>query len=179
MFAACDNSAGESGDSNETQTLTSAEFFAELKKRENASIADKKWEKVDVFITTVIDGVTETYNVVGDKIIHMANTASVIKFDMSGSAETFPIFGLSTYDGKITQLRAEKYEKIGNILKCMWDSYDSHDGFSETVECTFDADGYLTEYSLTYTGEDFVTKANARYSNYSGEGIFPDASEGQ
>ena len=61
----------------------------------------------------------------------------------------------------------------------MWDSYDSHDGFSETVECTFDADGYLTEYSLTYTGEDFVTKANARYSNYSGEGIFPDASEGQ
>ena len=183
MFAACDNSGNSSKDNPEDgkssaseelqeRELTSAEFFAELKKRETASIAAKKWAKADLLINAVIDGETKTWNVVGGEITHKENGRSSMTFE-EGSLD---VFGFSTYEGQITQLQSEKYEKIGDILKCTWISFDAHDGFTETIKCTFDADGYLTEYIEAYAGE-VNSESKATFSNYSGEGVFPDAGE--
>lgn len=183
MFAACDNSGnsskdnpkdGKSSASEELQEreLTSAEFFAELKKRETASIAAKKWAKADLVIDAVIGGETKTWNVVGGEIIHKANGRSSIDFE-EGSLD---VFGFSAYEGQITQLQSEKYEKIGDILKCTWISSDEHDGLTETIKCTFDADGYLTEYIEAYSGE-VNSESKATFLNYSGEGEFSDNGE--
>ena len=181
-FAACGNSEDNSKDGSEDsknaseelqeRELTSAEFFAELKKRETASIAAKKWAKADLVIDAVIGGETKTWNVVGGEIIHKANGRSAMNFE-EGSLD---VFGYSTYEGQITQLQSEKYEKIGDILKCTWISFDAHDGFTETIKCTFDADGYLTEYIEAYAGE-VNSESKATFSNYSGEGEFSDNGE--
>lgn len=181
-FAACGNSEDNSKDGSEdsksaseelqARELTSAEFFAELKKRETASIAAKKWAKVDLVIDAVIGGETKTWNVVGGEIIHKANGRSSIDFE-EGSLD---VFGFSAYEGQITQLQSEKYEKIGDILKCTWISSDEHDGLTETIKCTFDADGYLTEYIEAYSGE-VNSESKATFTNYSGEGVFPDEGE--
>lgn len=183
MFAACDNSGNGSKDNQEDgkssaseelqeRELTSAEFFAELKKRETASIAAKKWAKADLLINAVIGGETKTWNVVGGEIIHKANGRSSIDFE-EGSLD---VFGFSAYEGQITQLQSEKYEKIGDILKCTWISSDEHDGLTETIKCTFDADGYLTEYIEAYSGE-VNSESKATFLNYSGEGEFSDNGE--
>lgn len=181
-FAACGNSEDNSKDGSEdnksaseelqARELTSAEFFAELKKRETASIAAKKWAKADLVIDAVIGGETKTWNVVGGEIIHKANGRSSIDFE-EGSLD---VFGFSAYEGQITQLQSEKYEKIGDILKCTWISSDEHDGLTETIKCTFDADGYLTEYIEAYSGE-VNSESKATFLNYSGEGEFSDNGE--
>lgn len=183
MFAACDNSGNGSKDNQEDgkssaseelqeRELTSAEFFAELKKRETASIAAKKWAKADLLINAVIDGETKTWNVVGGEITHKENGRSSMTFE-EGSLD---VFGFSAYEGQITRLQSEKYEKIGDILKCTWISFDAHDGLTETIKCTFDADGYLTEFIEAYAGE-VNSESKATFSNYSGEGVFLDAGE--
>lgn len=178
-FAACDNSKDNSGDSGsgaseepQVQELTSAEFFAELKTRETASIAAKKWAKADLFINAVIDGETKTWNVVGGEIVHKANGRSAIKFEK----DSLDVFGYSTYQGEITLLVSEKYEKIGDILKCVWIASDGAE--KETAKCTFDADGYVTEYTYEFEFSDGDTNAfQATFSNYAGEGEFPSESE--
>lgn len=181
-FAACGNSEDNSKDGSEdnksaseelqARELTSAEFFAELKKRETASIAAKKWAKADLVIDAVIGGETKTWNVVGGEITHKENGRSSMTFE-EGSLD---VFGYSAYEGQITQLQSEKYEKIGDILKCTWVSFDAHDGLTETIKCTFDADGYLTEYIEAYAGE-VNSESKATFTNYSGEGVFPDEGE--
>lgn len=201
-FAACDNSdgkddadktpsdivtdgdsdnSGETGGTTEeakTQTLTRAEFFTELKKRETASIEAKKWGKADLSMTAVINGETKTWNVTGEKITYSAGGTGHITYERNGSSELgVDIFGFSTYEEMVSQVQTEKYEKIGESIKFTWYAADETEGFSRTMECTFDADGYLTDYKDVYADKTNSSESKATFSNFTGEGEFPSASE--
>ena len=200
-FAACDNTEEKSGDkttpdtvadgstdsgsngSSGTQTpqsqeMTRAEFFAELKKRETASIAAKKWGKADLSMTAVINDETKTWNVTGEKITHMADGTGNITYERNGgSALWLDVFGFSTYEGMTSQVQTEKYEKIGENIKFTWYAADETEGFSRTMEGTLNADGYLTDYKDVYADKTNSSESKATFSNFADEGEFPAASE--
>lgn len=203
-FAACDNSdgkddadktpsdivtdgdsdnSGETGGTTEeakTQTLTRAEFFTELKKRETASIAAKKWGKADLSVTAVINGETKTWNVTGEKIVHEANGSGHITYERVGSSEAgLDVFGFSSYEEIMDQVQTEKYEKIGENIKFTWYAADETEGFSRTMEGTLNADGYLTDYKDVYADKTNSSESKATFSNFTGEGEFPSANENE
>lgn len=198
-FAACDNTEEKSGDkttpdtvadggtdgSSGTQTpqsqeMTRAEFFAELKTRETASIAAKKWGKADLSVTAVINGETKTWNVTGEKIVHEANGSGHITYERVGSSEAWlDVFGFSSYEEIMDQVQTEKYEKIGENIKFTWYAADETEGFSRTMEGTLNADGYLTDYKDVYADKTNSSESKATFSNFADEGEFPAASESE
>ena len=175
----CERMQKEAGGSTEeTQTLTRDEFFAELKKREDASKAAKKWGAADLSMTAIINGEKKTWNVTGGKITHTADGTSNIVYEQDGGSSLWlDIFGFSTYEKMASQVQTEKYEKIGESIRFTWYFVDETEGVSRTMECTFNADGYLTDCKDVYADKTSSSETQATFSNFTGEGEFPAESE--
>ena len=202
LFAACDNTEEKSDNkttsdmvtdsgtddsvngSSETQVpqsqeMTRVEFFTELKKREMASIAAKKWDRADLVINAVIDGETKMWNRTEGKIVHSSNGTGDIQYEQKDGSTSLLVIGFSMYEKRLSQVQTEKYEKIGESIKFTWYAVDEISGASRMMEGTINVDGYLTDCTDNYFDKTYSSEMKIKVSNYAGEGIFPDASESE
>ena len=152
----------------QSQEMTRVEFFTELKKREMASIAAKKWDRADLVINAVIDGETKMWNITEGKIV---------QYEQKDGSTSLLVIGFSMYEKRLSQVQTEKYEKIGESIKFTWYAVDEISGASRTMEGTINVDGYLTDCTDSYFDKTYSSEMKIKVSNYAGEGIFPDASE--
>lgn len=203
LFAACDNTEEKSDNkttpdtvtdsgtddsvngSSETQVpqsqeMTRVEFFAELKKREMASIAAKKWDRADLVINAVIDGETKMWNITEGKIVYSSNGTGDIQYEQKdGCSTSLLVIGYSMFEKKLSQVQTEKYEKIGESIKFTWYAVDEISGASRTMEGTINVDGYLMDGTDNYFDKTYSSEMKIKVSNFTGEGEFPSASENE
>lgn len=164
-----------------SEAISKEEFFAELEKREAASIAAKKWGAVNVRHSVNQKG-DDVENITKEnlKIVH-GQVASEVSFENENNAQiTYEVFRYSlrksedwNVDMPIAKKEA-KYWKNGEQLKAEWKVTAGGIQIIETV--TFDADGYVTEYKYSVynsNGSDCVLTKKAIFSGYSGEYNFP------
>ena len=142
--------------------------------------AAKKWGAADLSMTAIINGEKKTWNVTGGKITHTADGTSNIVYEQDGGSSLWlDIFGFSTYEKMASQVQTEKYEKIGESIRFTWYFVDETEGVSRTMECTFNADGYLTDCKDVYADKTSSSETQATFSNFTGEGEFPAESESE
>ena len=155
------------------ETLTEDEFFAELGRREQASIAAEKWGTVDVVMESTLNGETQSWNVPGAEIVHKENGQSyAIYYKTQGSTLWVDVFMFSLYRSQIEEGIVRTYEKDGDRLIMIWSV--EQENFSRLMKCTFDADGYLVKYEEDMVSEETHFVGLGTFTNYAGEYKLPE-----
>lgn len=153
----------------ETKTeMAEDEFFAELERREQASIAAKKWGRVDISLTGTANGKTKELNVPGAEIVHTADEQSHAIYEKTqSSTQWVDVFMYSLYRSQIEEGIVRKYEKEGDKLIMIW-SLET-ENFSRTMKRTFDADGYVIEAEEDVVSDGNHSTSLGTFSGYAGE----------
>lgn len=157
-----------------SETMTKEAFFAELEKREEISIAAKKWDTVNVKGTVTKNGVSVNVNMQNAKIHHSEEVRDSkdlsyvdIVYD-GGAIGGFPggisIFRLSEVLKELLDDKySVKFEKINTQLKL---TSNTEDSWGETI---IGNDGYITYCKSTYIIGNDLVEMELSLSGFSGK----------
>lgn len=153
------------------ETMTKADFYAEVKKREDASIAAKKWGTVNVIGTQTKNGVT--VNVYANNLpISHGMGFSMVKLTVSEgatgvSSTNVGVFGYSVMQNNTMNFSTEEFKKVGANLQAVWIA--TVNGETSSMKVTLNADGYLTEYEMKSESAAGTMAQKLTFSGYAGE----------
>lgn len=153
------------------ETMTKADFYAEVKKREDASIAAKKWGTVNVSGTQTKNGVTANVYANNAPISHGMGF-SMVKLTVSEgatgvSSTNVGVFGYSVMQNNTMNFSTEEFKKVGANLQAVWVA--TIDGETASMKATLNADGYLTEYEMKSESAAGTMAQKLTFSGYAGE----------
>ena len=153
------------------ETMTKADFYAEVKKREDASIAAKKWGTVNVSGTQTKNGVTANVYASNLPISHGMGF-SMVKLTVSEgatgvSSTNVGVFGYSVMQNNTTTFSTEEFKKVGANLQAVWVATEG--GETASMKATLNADGYLTEYEMKSESAAGTMAQKLTFSGYAGE----------
>lgn len=153
------------------ETMTKADFYAEVKKREDASIAAKKWGTVNVSGTQTKNGVTANVYANNAPISHGMGF-SMVKLTVSEgatgvSSTNVGVFGYSVMLKNTTIFSTEEFKKVGANLQAVWVA--TVDDETSSMKVTLNADGYLTEYEMKSESTAGTVEQKLTFSGYAGE----------
>lgn len=164
-------------------TMTEAEFFAELERREQASIAAKKWGTVNVSGTQTRNGVTVNVYASNLPISHGLGFSMVQLTVSEGvaavSTTTVGVFGYSVMQNNDTNFSTKEFKKVGANLQAVWIA--TVNGETGSMKATLNEDGYLTEYEMKSETDTETVEQKLTFSGYAGEynsGKKPDGDSG-
>ena len=151
--------------------MTKADFYTEVKKRETASIAAKKWGTVNVRGTQTKKGVTANVYANNAPISHGLGF-SMVKLTVSEgatgvSSTNVGVFGYSVMLKNTTIFSTEEFKKVGANLQAVWVA--TVDGETASMKVTLNADGYLTEYEMKSETATETVEQKLTFSGYAGE----------
>lgn len=153
------------------ETMTKAEFFAELERRETASIAAKKWGTVNVTGTQTRNGVTSNVRESNVQISHgqgFSTVQLIISEGATGSSRTsVGVFNYSVMQNNPTNFSTVEYKKVGANLQAVWIA--TVDGETASMKVTLDADGYATEYEMNSERDGSSLSQKFTLAGYAGE----------
>lgn len=185
-FASCANNDSDKDISNNDQsggktnveesiseTMTKEEFFAELEKREEVSIAAKKWDTVNVKGTITKKGVSVNVNMQNAKIHHSEEVYNAkdlsyvdIVYDDGAIGDVLDgifIFRLTVLKEVLDDKYSVKFEKIDTQLKLTSNTE------GECGETIIGNDGYITYCNSTYIIGDDLVEVELSLSGFSGK----------
>ncbi len=153
------------------ETMTKADFYAEVKKRETASIAAKKWGTVNVSGTQTKNGVTANVYANNAPISHGMGF-SMVKLTVSEgatgvSSTNVGVFGYSVMQKNTVTFSTEEFKKVGANLQAVWVA--TVDDETSSMKVTLNADGYLTEYEMKSETATETVEQKLTFSGYAGE----------
>ena len=153
------------------ETMTKADFYAEVKKREDASIAAKKWGTVNVSGTQTKNGVTANVYANNAPISHGMGF-SMVKLTVSEgatgvSSTNVGVFGYSVMQNNTMNFSTEEFKKVGANLQAVWVATEG--GETASMKVTLNADGYLTEYEMKSETATETVEQKLTFSGYAGE----------
>ena len=153
------------------ETMTKADFYAEVKKREDASIAAKKWGTVNVSGTQTKNGVTANVYANNAPISHGMGF-SMVKLTVSEgatgvSSTNVGVFGYSVMQNNTMNFSTEEFKKVGANLQAVWVATEG--GETASMKATLNADGYLTEYEMKSESATETVEQKLTFSGYAGE----------
>lgn len=153
------------------ETMTKADFYAEVKKREDASIAAKKWGTVNVIGTQTKNGVTANVYANNAPISHGMGF-SMVKLTVSEgatgvSSTNVGVFGYSVMQNNTMNFSTEEFKKVGANLQAVWIA--TVNGETSSMKVTLNADGYLTEYEMKSESAAGTMAQKLTFSGYAGE----------
>ena len=153
------------------ETMTKADFYAEVKKRETASIAAKKWGTVNVSGTQTKNGVTANVYANNAPISHGMGF-SMVKLTVSEgatgvSSTNVGVFGYSVMQKNTVTFSTEEFKKVGANLQAVWVA--TVDDETSSMKVTLNADGYLTEYEMKSESATETVEQKLTFSGYAGE----------
>lgn len=153
------------------ETMTKADFYAEVKKREDASIAAKKWGTVNVSGTQTKNGVTANVYANNAPISHGMGFSmvklTVVESETSVSSTNVGVFGYSVMQNNTMNFSTEEFKKVGANLQAVWVA--TIDGETASMKATLNADGYLTEYEMKSESATETVEQKLTFSGYAGE----------
>lgn len=153
------------------ETMTKADFYAEVKKREDASIAAKKWGTVNVSGTQTKNGVTANVYANNAPISHGMGFSmvklTVVESETSVSSTNVGVFGYSVMQNNTMNFSTEEFKKVGANLQAVWVA--TIDGETASMKATLNADGYLTEYEMKSESTAGTVEQKLTFSGYAGE----------
>ena len=153
------------------ETMTKADFYAEVKKREDASIAAKKWGTVNVSGTQTKNGVTANVSASNLPISHGMGFSmvklTVAESETSVSSTNVGVFGYSVMQKNTVTFSTEEFKKVGANLQAVWVATEG--GETASVKATLNADGYLTEYEMKSESATETVEQKLTFSGYAGE----------
>lgn len=153
------------------ETMTKADFYAEVKKREDASIAAKKWGTVNVSGTQTKNGVTVNVNASNVPISHGLGFSMVqLRVNESAtdvSTTNVGVFGYSVMQKNTVTFSTEEFKKVGANLQAVWVATEG--GETDSVKATLNEDGYLTEYEMKSESTAGTVEQKLTFSGYAGE----------
>lgn len=153
------------------ETMTKADFYAEVKKREDASIAAKKWGTVNVSGTQTKNGVTANVYANNLPISHGLGFSmvqlTVVESETSVSSTNVGVFGYSVMQKNTVTFSTEEFKKVGANLQAVWVATEG--GETASMKVTLNADGYLTEYEMKSETATETVKQKLTFSGYAGE----------
>ena len=153
------------------ETMTKADFYAEVKKREDASIAAKKWGTVNVSGTQTKNGVTANVYANNAPISHGMGFSmvklTVSESETSVSSTNVGVFGYSVMLKNTTTFSTEEFKKVGANLQAVWVATEG--GETDSVKATLNEDGYLTEYEMKSETATETVEQKLTFSGYAGE----------
>ena len=163
------------------ETMTKADFYTEVKKRETASVAAKKWGTVNVSGTQTRNGVTVNVNANNVPISHGLGSSMVqltVNEGATGvSTTSVGVFGYSVMQKNNTNFSTEEFKKVGANLQAVWIA--TVDGETASMKATLNADGYLTEYEMKSESATGTVEQKLTFSGYAGEYKLADDSGNQ
>lgn len=153
------------------ETMTKADFYAEVKKREDASIAAKKWGTVNVSGTQTKNGVTANVYANNAPISHGMGFSmvklTVSESETSVSSTNVGVFGYSVMQKNTVTFSTEEFKKVGANLQAVWVATEG--GETASMKATLNADGYLTEYEMKSESATETVEQKLTFSGYAGE----------
>lgn len=153
------------------ETMTKADFYAEVKKREDASIAAKKWGTVNVSGTQTKNGVTANVYANNAPISHGMGFSmvklTVSESETSVSSTNVGVFGYSVMQKNTVTFSTEEFKKVGANLQAVWVATEG--GETDSVKATLNEDGYLTEYEMKSETATETIEQKLTFSGYAGE----------
>lgn len=153
------------------ETMTKADFYAEVKKREDASIAAKKWGTVNVSGTQTKNGVTVNVYANNLPISHGMGFSmvklTVVESETSVSSTNVGVFGYSVMQKNTVTFSTEEFKKVGANLQAVWVATEG--GETASMKATLNADGYLTEYEMKSETATETVEQKLTFSGYAGE----------
>lgn len=153
------------------ETMTKADFYAEVKKREDASIAAKKWGTVNVSGTQTKNGVTANVYANNAPISHGMGFSmvklTVSESETSVSSTNVGVFGYSVMQKNTVTFSTEEFKKVGANLQAVWVATEG--GETASMKATLNADGYLTEYEMKSETATETVEQKLTFSGYAGE----------
>ena len=153
------------------ETMTKADFYAEVKKREDASIAAKKWGTVNVSGTQTKNGVTANVYANNAPISHGMGFSmvklTVSESETSVSSTNVGVFGYSVMQNNTMNFSTEEFKKVGANLQAVWVATEG--GETASMKVTLNADGYLTEYEMKSETATETVEQKLTFSGYAGE----------
>ena len=153
------------------ETMTKADFYAEVKKREDASIAAKKWGTVNVSGTQTKNGVTANVSASNLPISHGLGFSmvqlTVSESETSVSSTNVGVFGYSVMQKNTVTFSTEEFKKVGANLQAVWVATEG--GETASMKATLNADGYLTEYEMKSESATETVEQKLTFSGYAGE----------
>lgn len=153
------------------ETMTKADFYAEVKKREDASIAAKKWGTVNVSGTQTKNGVTANVYANNAPISHGMGFSmvklTVSESETSVSSTNVGVFGYSVMQKNTVTFSTEEFKKVGANLQAVWIA--TVDGETASMKATLNEDGYLTEYEMKSESTAGTVEQKLTFSGYAGE----------
>lgn len=153
------------------ETMTKADFYAEVKKREDASIAAKKWGTVNVSGTQTKNGVTANVYANNAPISHGMGFSmvklTVSESETSVSSTNVGVFGYSVMQKNTMNFSTEQFKKVGANLQAVWIA--TVNGETSSMKVTLNADGYLTEYEMKSESTAGTVEQKLTFSGYAGE----------
>lgn len=153
------------------ETMTKADFYAEVKKREDASIAAKKWGTVNVSGTQTKNGVTANVYANNAPISHGMGFSmvklTVSESETSESSTSVGVFGYSVMQKNTVTFSTEEFKKVGANLQAVWVATEG--GETASMKATLNADGYLTEYEMKSESATETVEQKLTFSGYAGE----------
>ena len=153
------------------ETMTKADFYAEVKKREDASIAAKKWGTVNVSGTQTKNGVTANVYANNAPISHGMGFSmvklTVSESETSVSSTNVGVFGYSVMQKNTVTFSTEEFKKVGANLQAVWVA--TIDGETASMKATLNEDGYLTEYEMKSETATETVEQKLTFSGYAGE----------
>ncbi len=153
------------------ETMTKADFYAEVKKREEASIAAKKWGAVNVSGTQTKNGVTANVYANNAPISHGMGFSmvklTVSESETSVSSTNVGVFGYSVMLKNTTTFSTEEFKKVGANLQAVWVATEG--GETASMKATLNEDGYLTEYEMKSETATGTVEQKLTFSGYAGE----------
>ena len=154
------------------ETMTKADFYAEVKKREDASIAAKKWGTVNVSGTQTKNGVTANDVYANNAPISHGMGFSMVKLTVSESETSVSstnvgVFGYSVMQKNTVTFSTEEFKKVGANLQAVWVATEG--GETDSVKTTLNEDGYLTEYEMKSETATETVEQKLTFSGYAGE----------
>lgn len=153
------------------ETMTKADFYAEVKKREDASIAAKKWGTVNVSGTQTKNGVTANVYANNAPISHGMGFSmvklTVSESETSVSSTNVGVFGYSVMQKNTVTFSTEEFKKVGANLQAVWVATEG--GETASMKATLNEDGYLTEYEMKSETATETVEQKLTFSGYAGE----------
>lgn len=153
------------------ETMTKADFYAEVKKREDASIAAKKWGTVNVSGTQTKNGVTANVYANNAPISHGMGFSmvklTVSESETSVSSTNVGVFGYSVMQKNTVTFSTEEFKKVGANLQAVWVATEG--GETDSMKATLNEDGYLTEYEMKSETATETVEQKLTFSGYAGE----------
>ncbi len=153
------------------EAMTKADFYAEVKKREDASIAAKKWGTVNVSGTQTKNGVTANVYANNAPISHGMGFSmvklTVSESETSVSSTNVGVFGYSVMQKNTVTFSTEEFKKVGANLQAVWVATEG--GETDSVKATLNEDGYLTEYEMKSETATEIVEQKLTFSGYAGE----------